>query len=370
MTHIELIEFIYTHRQTLDDIYKSKKSTLTEALENSRLITKVGDKIELSESYRSFIDITLNRIDYAVTFNTYNTELQVLLKQKKRYLDEKKPYYLEEIRSLLKAIFLKLSKRDQEIRTLLVKIENESSLDLDLLIEKSMDILEKIEEVNRANNEVREVFYNEIYALDPTTKAFIEGIASSLLQFVENISESLQRLKEFIARTRKLRLQNRQLHELATQILEERDQKLETLLTLDTKNYYLTLPRSQKKSIKSFPDGSESAKVIRKLRTHLKRLNPPKEPTKLNITPQKEAKLNLVNIKAIEDELKKNGSDDIFTFIYEHQALATFIQNAEEALSLKEESFKIYLQFVIPHNDHISVKKHYNNHAIRIAQWR
>ena len=200
MTHIQLIEFIYTHRHTLDDIYKSKKSTVTQTLENSRLITKIGDNIELSESYRNFIDITLNRIDYAVIFNTYNAELQELLKQKNRYIEEKNPYYLEEILALLKAIFLKLSKRDQEIRTLLIKIENETSLDLDLLIEKSMDILEKIEEVNRANNEVREIFYNDIYNLDPSTKHFIDETSSSLLLFVENISEGLHRLKQFIAR--------------------------------------------------------------------------------------------------------------------------------------------------------------------------
>ncbi|CAA6798778.1 MAG: Unknown protein [uncultured Sulfurovum sp.] len=369
MTHIQLIEFIYTHRHTLDDIYKSKKSTVTETLENSRLITKIGDNIELSESYRNFIDITLNRIDYAVIFNTYNAELQELLKQKTRYLEEKNPYYLEEILALLKTIFLKLNQRDQEIRTLLIKIENETSLDLDLLIEKSMDILEKIEEVNRANNEVREIFYNDIYHLDPTTKYFIDEVSSSLLLFVENISESLHRLKQFIARTRKLRLQNRQLHQLSTQILEEKDQELEDVLMLEPQSYYLTLYRSQKNSIKSFPDGSENSKVIRKLRIYLNEVQVPKEPTQFNIRPQKEEHLNLVNIKAIEDELREKGTEDIFNFIYEHQALKNFIENSEKELSLKEESFKIYLQFIIPHNEHIELKKHYNNHAIRIAQW-
>ena len=369
MTHIELIEFIHTHRQTLDDVYKSKKSTTTQELEKAKLITRIGEEVELSESYRNFIDITLNRIDYAVIFNSYTAELQEMLKQKSRYLQEKKPYYLEEILSLLKGIFLKLNKRDQEIRMLLVKIENETSLDLDLLIEKSMDILEKIEEVNRANNEVRKIFYNDIYDIDPKTKSFIDDIASSLLQFVENISESLQRLKQFIARTRKLRLQNRQLHQLATQILEEKDQELEAVLTLEPKNYYLTLYRSQRNRIQSFPDASENSKVIRKLRSQLNEVKVPKEPTKFNISPQKEEKLNLVNIQAIQNELEENGSDDIFNFIYEHQELQKFMESSEQELSRKEESFKIYLQFIIPHNKHIKLNKNYNNHAIRIAQW-
>ncbi|CAA6816902.1 MAG: Unknown protein, partial [uncultured Sulfurovum sp.] len=192
MTHIELIEFIYTHRQVLDDIYKDKKSTIPENLENSQLVIKVGDKVELSESYRNFIDVTLNRIDYAVTFNTYHAELKELLLQKSRYLAEKKEYYLFEILSLLKAIFLKLHKRDQEIRMLLVKIENESSLDLDLLIEKAMDILGRIKEINHANNQVQEVFYNDFYELHPKTKKFIDEISSNILLFIENISSSLE----------------------------------------------------------------------------------------------------------------------------------------------------------------------------------
>jgi hypothetical protein len=120
MTHIELIEFIYTHREKIDNIYKGKTVSISEAIEESKLIMKIGEEYELSESYRKFVDITLNRIDYAVTFNTYHAELKELLVQKSRYLGEKKEYYLLEILSLLKAIFLKLHKRDQEIRTLLI----------------------------------------------------------------------------------------------------------------------------------------------------------------------------------------------------------------------------------------------------------
>ena len=369
MTHIELIEFIYKHREALDDIYKNKKSTTHALLEDSPLIIKVGEKVELSESYRNFIDITLNRIDYAVTFNTYHAELKELLVQKSRYLGEKKEYYLTEILSLLKTIFLKLHKRDQEIRTLLIKIENETSLDLDLLIEKAMDILEKIKEINQANNQVQEVFYNEIYQLHPKTKNFIDDISSNMLLFIENISISLENLEYFIARTKKLRQQNRRIHQLSVQILEEKDQELEELLTLNPKENYLTLYRSQKNTIKSFPDASESTKVIRKLRHHLNELTVQKEPKQFNLSPQKEEKLNLVNIKAIEDELKKNGSDDIFTYIYRHKELKNFIEASNKELSLKEESFKIYLQFVIPPNPKIKLTKDYNDHAIRIAQW-
>ena len=90
MTHIELIEFIYTHRHTLDDIYKHKKNTVVKELENSKLITQIGNKIELNQSYRDFIDTTLNRIEYSVVFNTYHAELKELLVQKSRYVEEKK----------------------------------------------------------------------------------------------------------------------------------------------------------------------------------------------------------------------------------------------------------------------------------------
>ena len=369
MTHIELIEFLYKHRHKLDDIYKDRAVAIDERLEDSKLITRIGEKIELSESYRNFVDVTLNRIDYATTFHTYNSELKELVKYKNRYLEEKKEHYLEEILSLLKTIFLKLDKRDQEIRTLLVKIENETSLDLDLLIEKAMDILEKIEEVNRANNEVRELFYSDFYLLHSDTKRFIEGISTAMLVFVENISIALDRLKQFIARTRKLRLQNRQLHQLATEILEEKDQKLEEVLSLNSKERYLTIYRSQKNSIKSFPDGSESSRIIRKLRKELSMVQVKKEPSNFTLSTQKEEKLNLVNIKTIEDELKVKGCEDIFEFIYQHQELGRFMQENNQNISLKEESFKIYLQFIIPFNQHIQLTKNYNSHKIRIAKW-
>ncbi len=369
MTHIELIEFIYAHREVLDDIYKNRQTTISKALEESRLVVRMGENIELSESYRNFVDITLNRIEYSVTFSTYQAELKELLIQKSRYLKEKKEHYLTEILSLLKTIFMKLHKRDQEIRMLLIKIENETSLDLDLLIEKAMDILEKIKEINHANNQVQEVFNNELYDLHPKIKSVIDDVSSNMLTFIENISTSLENLEYFIARTKRLRLQNKKLHQLATAILEERDQELEELLTLNPKEHYLTFHRSQKNSIKSFPDGSESSKVIRKLRRYLSEVKVKKEPKSFTIKPQKEEKLKLINIKVIEDELKRDGSDDIFSSIYEHQEMKSFIELSNNERSLKEESFKIYLQFVVPPNPKIKLTQHYNTHGIRIAQW-
>ncbi len=369
MTHIELIEFIYTHRQELDEIYKNQKETASDALATSRLVVKIGEKSELAQSYRHFIDVTLRRIDYGVIFNTYDAELQELLKQKSRYLQEHKAYYLDEILALLKSIFLKLNQRDQEIRTLLIKVENENALELDLLIEKAMDILEKIEELNLANNKIREIFYGELFTLHPKTKSFIEGISDEMATFIENISMSLERLKDFIVRTRKLRLQNRQLHQLASQILEEKDQALEEELKLNSKTAYLTLHRSQKSQIKTFPDGSESSKIIRKLRQHLYNVKVKKEPKTFTLQTQKEEQLKLVNLKLIKDGLKAKGSNDIFTYIYQHEELRRFIEESSEGGSLKEESFKIYLQFVIPPNPHVTLSQHYNDHDIRIAQW-
>ena len=369
MTHLELIEFIYTHREALDSIYKGKKSSVDKALEESRLVTTIGEQVELSEHYKTFVDTTLNRIEYAVVFESYNGELQELLKQKRRYLEERNPHYLEEILALLKAIFLKLNQRDQEIRTLLIKIENETSLDLDLLIEKAKDILEKIEEVNRANNEVRQVFNDEVYELDLKTKEFIDDISPNMLNFIENISESLKRLKLFIARTRKLRRQNQKLHELANSILEEKTESLEELLSFEPQRYYLTLYRSQKNGVKTFPDGSESARVVRKLRQYFKELTVKREPKSFTITTQKEEPLNLVNIQTIEQELAEKGSKDIFNFIYQHPEVTHFIENNQETRSRKEESFRLYLQFIIPQNDKIRLTNDYNEHAIRIAQW-
>ncbi len=369
MTHLELITFIYSHREALDGLYKRKHTLVDESLEKSRLVTKIGDEIELSDSYRQFIDSTLKRIDYGIIFHTYSTELKELLKYKSRYQEEKKAHYLDTVYQLIKNIFFKLEKRDEEIRLLLVKIENETSLDLDILIEKAMDILEKITEVNRANNEVREVLYQEIYALDAKTDHLIDSIESQMTHFVENISLSLNRLNQFIARTRKLRLQNKKLLQLSLMILEEDDEALNVMLCLSPRDYYLTLRRSQKNSIQTFPDGSESSKVIRKLRHSMESLQVAKKLREIKIVTPEVQNYYLVNMERIERDLAENGSDDIFSFIYQHAELGELIATGSSALSLKEESFKIFLQLIIPVNQHIVLSERYNNQEIRIARW-
>jgi len=370
MTHIELIELMYKNRKLLDDIYRNRETTMSQELEKSRLISKVGEKLELSESYRNFVDITLKRINYGVVFHTYSAELQELLKYQSRYTIEQKSSYLEDILQLIKSIFLKLDKRDQEIRTLLVKIENETSLELDLLIEKSMDILEKIKEVNRANSEVREVLFSDkIYILDREIKLLVDEINPQMLNFIENISIGLDRLKQFIARTRKLRQQNKRLMQLSMDILHEKDAYLEETLLLNPKRFYLTLYRSQRNAIKSYPDGSESGKVIRKLNQHLKSVTVKKAQREFTISPPKEELLTLVNMDIIEADLKREGSEDIFLSIYHHKELKRFMQESNCETSLKEESFKIFLQLVVPYNNHVKLTPTYNNHEVRIAQW-
>ncbi|RLA76190.1 MAG: hypothetical protein DRG30_03420 [Epsilonproteobacteria bacterium] len=369
MTHLELITFIYEHREELDALYKKKTTAVCETLEKSRLVIKIGDEVELSDTYRQFIDSTLKRIDYGIIFHTYSKELKELLKYKARYQEEEKSYYLDEMYQLIKNIFFKLQKRDEEIQLLLVKIENETSLDLDILIEKAMDILKKITEVNRANNEVRELFFHEIYTVHGKIDYLVDSISTQMIYFVENISSSLNRLNQFIARTRKLRVQNKKLLQLSLMILEEEDEAIDEMLRLSPREYYLTLHRSQKNSIQTFPDGSESSRVIRRLRQSMEFLEVKKEQRKVKIVMPQVENQHLVNMERIELDLAENGTEDIFLFIYEHPELTDFAREGVSGLSLKEESFKIFLQLIIPENPHIELSNTYNNQEIRIARW-
>ena len=369
MTHIELIEFIYKNRFELDSLYKKRVDRVSKDLASSRLVAKVGESVEVSSAYKNFVDITLKRIDYGIIFHTYSSELQDLLKYKIRYIEEKKPHYIDDIISLIKNIFFKLQRRDEEIRLLLVKLENENSLDLDMLLEKSMDILEKITEVNRANNEIREIFYSDTYSLDDSIGLFIDEINPQMISFISNISNALDRLNQFIARTRKLRVQNKTLFQLANNILEEKDEKLEEFLTLEPKLYYMTLKRSSRNKIHALPDGSEFSKVVRKLRLIIDDFSIKAPNTKIVIDPPDDQKLSLVNLQKIEDDLLSNGSEDMFDFIYNHNELTTLIAQNEEKESIKDESFKIFLQFIIPNNKNIELTNRYNEHNIRIAKW-
>ncbi len=369
MTHLELITFIYTHREALDGLYRKKLHSVEKSLEESMLVTKIGSEIELSDSYRQFIDTTLRRIDYGVIFHTYSAELTQLRKLKFRYLEEKKSQYFDEIYQLIKDIYFKLERRDGEIKLLLIKIENETSLDLDLLIEKATDILDKITEINYANSKVREVFDVEINAIDPRIDELMDAISGDMVLFIENISMSLNRLNQFIARTRKIRLQNRKLLQLSMQILDEDDEILNQLLYLSPKECYLTLRRSQKNTIQSYPDGSESTRLIRKLRQSLGDTRVVKESREIKIVPQEAQNLYIVDIEKIKQDLINSGADDIFLFIYHHPELKYLINSSSEALSLKEESFKIFLQIVIPQRGSVEMIDEYNSQEIRIARW-
>ncbi len=369
MTHIELIEFIYKNRYEIDNLYKKKVDRVSQDLSSSRLITKVGESVELSSAYKNFIDITLKRIDYGIIFHTYSSELQDLLKYKIRFIEENRPHYIDDILNIIKNIFFKLQRRDEEIRLLLVKLENENSLDLDILLEKSMDILEKITEVNRANNEIREIFYSDIYSLEPSIGLFIDEINPQMINFISNISNALDRLNQFIARTRKLRVQNKTLFQLANNILAEKDEKLEEHITLEPKLYYMTIRRSNRNKIHALPDSSELSKVVRKLRLIINdfSIKPPNK--KIVIDPPKEQKLSLVNLQKIEDEFLSKGSEDIFNSIYNHDELSILIEENQDKESLKDESFKIFLQFIIPNSKNIHLTNRYNEYNIRIAKW-
>ena len=368
MTHLELLKHLYKERKILDKIYKQKENAFSLGLESSGLITKIGSKVELSASYRNFVDSTLNRIDYGIIFNTYSSELEMLLKYKKRYVEEKKESYLGDILKLIHTIFLKLDARDKEIRLLLVKIENETSLELDLLIEKAMDILEKIEEIGKANREVKEHFDSELYTISNETQELIEIIYPQLLNFVDNIFRSLERIKQFIARTRKLRLQNKKLFALANDIVNEKDEALEELLILEPKRCYITLKRSQRFSVKSYPDASEASRVIAKLKKEIFNVEVKKPPRELHIEAPKEEFLPLVNISKIEAMFLTQGSEDIFASIYQHEELEKYVSLVEYS-SLKEESFKVYLQFVIPFNKNIEITKSYNDFDVKVARF-
>ena len=366
MTHIELIEFIYKHRKVLDDVYKGKVNSVSEMLERSRLIMRVGDSIELSSNYRNFVDITLSRIDYGIIFHTYSGQLQDLLKYKQRYLVEEKSHYLDDIMELIRNIFIKLQQRDEEIRLLLIKIENENSLDLDILLEKSMDILDKITEVNRANNEIRQMYYDQIYGLDIEIDHFIDEINPQMIRFISNISTGLDRLNQFIARTRRLRLQNKMLFQLSINILEEKDEKVDEFLSLEPNSHYLTIHRSQRNRVETFPDGSETLGVVRKLRKIINDIEIKKENRKVTLQPIVEENLSLVNLSQIEQDLTSDGTDDIFMFIYQHNQLKPFTIEENQR---KEESFKIFLQLIIPENRYIQLTNSYNKQEILIAKW-
>lgn len=367
MKHIDLIKLMYDYREIIDKAYKDGYvESVDERLASSALFIKVGDKYKLNKNYINFTDSILQRVDYNIIFGDYEKEYNELVKNRDRYLQSSNEHYKKAIIALIEDLYLKFHKRDTEIQTLLIRLENDTSLDIDLLIEKANDILEKIDQLIVANERIGYYFRKELRNIDDEIDSLLQSISINILVFIENIDDYIKELNRFIIQTQKRRLQNKKMIELSNLIVDENVSLLDEYLSLNTPSFYHTINKSQRNKIHVFAADKDINRISKELKKILEDINLKKPVKDSTIKKQENQKIDLVNVSSIVNDLKEKKSDDIYMFIKSHDELVSYYTGQE----LKEESFKVFLQVTMYKNAVFDTKnQNFNDDNIRVAKW-
>jgi len=363
MKHIDLIKLLSRYDDVIDRAYRQESVyNIDEELLDSTLFIKINNRYKLNKNYLNFADSILQRVDYSIIFGDYEKEYKELVKLKKRFLDTQNDFYKNSIEKLVENLYEKFYNRDREIQILLLRLENDSSLDIDILLEHASDTLEKIYELIDANEKVGYFFREELRGVDESIDRLLQSISVDILKYIQNIDEYIDQINRFIVQTKKRRLQNRQIMHISNMILEEEDNSLDEYLQHFSQNLYFTHVRSQKNRIEIFADDKDIVKLRKDVKNILLNIDvkPPKKEGL--IKPQTCEKLDIVNIEKIIKDLQNQKSEDIFLFVKEHRELERF-QDRE----LLDESFKVYLQ--LSSSREVLFQKEFNDYDVKVAQW-
>jgi len=355
MTHLQLIEMLYRHRDEIHQAYMHK-GTLSgsDELIKSTLFIKVADEYQLNQTYITFVDSILDRVDYGVVFEDYEKENAKLILLRKKYLQHKKLYYKEQILKLIDDIYLRFFYRDNHIRLLLKKLEHDMSLEIEIIIEEANSILYDISELIDANEKIYKTFV-ELKELESDIKTKLIKLEIDLFRFSNNIENYISQLRRFIIQTKEKRRQNRLFMQVANDILNENDTKLDEYLSADTSIKCYTIEYTKRKKVKSLPsfyDTSTLKKALKSLElTKSKRAT---ANSKLQeIPPQK---LPMIDIDVIIKLLQDDKPDDIYSYLL----------SKSDIFEGDDEVFKIYLHLL---SYSVTYSDDFNQHNIRRVAW-
>ncbi|MBE0514026.1 hypothetical protein [Sulfurimonas sp.] len=364
MKHIELLKLLHENRELIDRAYRQEfLQNVEPELVDSTLFVKISDRYKLNKNYLNFVDSVLQRIDYSIIFGDYEKEYKELVKNKKRFQERADAFYKSAIMKLIDDLYFKFYNRDREIQILLLRLENDTSLDIDILLENAADILEKIDELIGANQKIGAFFRKDLRGLDSEIDTLLQNISVNILYYIQNINTYIKEINQFIIQTKKRRIQNKQIIKLSNMILDEDVNALDEYLSLHYKNLYFSVERSQKNRIHSFASDDDIVKMKKELKSLFSNIVLEKPVKTAPIKMQAKEKLEIVDIQKILKDLQAKKSDDIFLFIKSHGELERFTQS-----ELINEAFKVYLQ--ITTNKQVMFGKCFNEFGIKVAQWQ
>ena len=242
MKHLELIKLVNDNKDLIDKTYREGKvDSVKEELIDSTLFIKISGQYKLNKNYLNFVDSVLQRVDYSIIFGDYEKEYKELVKNKNRYLENKNEHYRSQILNLVETLFFKFLNRDREIQILLLRVENDTSLDIDILIQHANDILEKIDELIEANTKIGQLFRSDLKGIDDELDELLSSISVDVLKYIENIDAYIKQISLFLIQTKNRRMQNKKLSKLSNLILDEKTQALDEYLHLHKKICFIQL---------------------------------------------------------------------------------------------------------------------------------
>jgi len=363
MKHIDLIKLINENKELLDRAYKQDIITnVDEALLDINLFIKIHDNYKLNQHYLNFVDSLLNRIDYTIIFGDYEKEYKELTKLKKRFIEKKSEYYKISIIKLIEKLYIKFQNRDREIRFLILRLENETSMDIDLLIESATDTLEKIYELIDASEKIGQFFRTELREIDEDIETLLQSISVQMLEFIQNIDKYIKQINHFIVQTKNRRIQNKRFMKIANKIINEDVLSFEEYILTNHKRLYFNFKATKRNLIRFYANDNDLIKLNKNLRTVFENFIIKKAVKKSVIKVQEVEKLNIIDIQKIKKDLDEKRSDDLFLFIKKHNELEAFQGN-----KLIEESFKVYLSLLEESN--IEYLKDFNDDGIKVVSW-
>lgn len=363
MKHIELLKLLHDNRDSIDRAYRHDYVlNVSQELLDSTLFVKINERYKLNKNYLNFVDSVLQRIDYSIIFGDYEKEYKELVKNKKRYQESSSEFHKNAILKLIEDLYQKFTNRDREIEILLLRLENDTSLDIDILLQNAGDILEKISELISANEKIGSFFRGDLRGVDEAIDTLLQSISVDILKYIQNIDSYIKEINQFIVQTKKRRFLNKQIIKLSNMILDEDATKVDEYLTLHHKTLYHTIQKSQKNRIYAFVDDKEIVRLKKELKILLSTLEISKPLKSSTIKPQTKEKLEIIDIDKILTELESKKSDDIFLFLKSHTELSKYRDS-----ELINEAFKLYLQIIT--DERVVFERDFNNYGIKVAKW-
>jgi hypothetical protein len=347
---------LHRYKDEIHQAYRHEEAPHgSDELIKSTLFIKVADEYQLNQTYITFVNSILDRVDYGVVFEDYEKENAKLILLRKKYMQHQKPYYKAQILKHIDDIYLRFFYRDNHIRLLLKKLEHDVSLEIEIIIEEANTILHDISELIDANDKIYKTFV-ELKELDGDIKTKLTKLEIDFFRFSNNIENYISQLQRFIIQTKEKRRQNRLFMQAANDILHENDMSLDEYLLLDTSRKCYTIEYTKRKKIKSLPSFYDTT-TLRKALKGLELTKSKRATANSLIQETPPQKLPMIDIDTIVKQLQDERPDDIYSYLL----------SKSDIFESDEEVFKIYLHLL---SYSVSYGDSFNRYGIKKVAWK